>query len=82
MQMILRYPSGRLVDGILLAAGLERMRIVVRRVNETMELRLENGHWVSEKGDRIEVECWLSDGRPGTAEFCSRFGLRTATATR
>ena len=79
--MILRYPSGRLVDGILLAAGPECLRIVVRRLNETMELRLTGGHWVSGNGARIELEGWLADDRIGTPGFCSRLGRHCSTAT-
>ena len=81
MHLILRYPSGRLVDGILLATGSDRLRITVRRLNETIELRLEQGQWISEQGERIEVEGWISDGNLGMHEFCSRIGQRVSTAT-
>jgi hypothetical protein len=81
MHLILRYPSGRRVDGILLAAGPDRLRIVVRRVNETMELRLREGQWLSEREDPIEVDGWIGDGSGRMADFCSRLGARTSTAT-
>ncbi len=55
MQMIVRYPSGRLADCVLLAANNELMRIVVRRRNETLELRLSGEDWISEKGELIEI---------------------------
>jgi hypothetical protein len=80
--MILRYPSGRRVDGILLAAGVDRLRIVVRRLNETIELRLTEGQWTSEEGDRIEVEGWLTDGSAAMVDFASfPIGQRISTAT-
>jgi hypothetical protein len=82
MHLILRYPSGRLVDGLLLAVGSDRMRIVVRRFNETMELRLAEDHWVSERGERIEVEGWLTDTDQPVFESLSRPGWRTSTATQ
>jgi len=82
MHMILRYPSGRRVDGILLAASADRMRIVVRRLNETIELRLTEGQWISEHGKRLEVEGWLSDGNVGMLDFsCFPIGQRISTAT-
>jgi hypothetical protein len=79
--MILRYPSGRRGDGILLAAGRDRLRIVVRRLNETIELCLTGGQWTSEQGDHIEVEGWLADGNTGMAGFSSRICQRIPTAT-
>jgi hypothetical protein len=80
--MILRYPSGRRVDAILLAASPDRLRIVVRRLNETLELRLTQGEWVSEHGERIEVEGWLTDGNASLLEFSSfPIGQRISTAT-
>ena len=82
MHMILRYPSGRRVDGILLAAGADRLRIVVRRLNETIELRLTEGRWVTEHGDRIEVDGWLTDGNAVMFDFSSfPIGQRISTAT-
>ena len=80
MHMILRYPSGRLVDGILLAAGPGRLRFVVKRRNETMELTLKEGHWTAENGDHMELEALLTDDQT-VAGFCSGMGYRTSTAT-
>ena len=82
MHMILRYPSGRRVDGILLAAGADRLRIVVRRLNETIELCLTEDQWISERGDRIEIEGWLADGNAGIVDFLPYpAGQRVSTAT-
>jgi hypothetical protein len=82
MHMILRYPSGRRVDGILLAAGVDRLRLVVRRLNETMELRLTEGQWTSERGDRIEVEGWIAAGNAGMLDFLAfPASQRVSTAT-
>ena len=81
MLMIVRYPSGRRVEGILLAASSDRMRIVVARLNETLELRLEQGQWTSEDGDPIEIDGCLTDGSTTAAGFCSRMVTRTSTAT-
>jgi len=82
MHMILRYPSGRRVDGILLAAGPDRLRIVVRRLNETIELRLTEGRWTSEGGDRIEVDGWLTADNAGMLDFLSvPTSQRVSTAT-
>jgi hypothetical protein len=80
--MILRYPSGRCVDGILLAAGTDRMRVVVRRLNETIELRLREGRWISERGERIEIDGWLTVANAGMIDFSAfPIGQRISTAT-
>ena len=62
MQMILCYPTGRRVDGILLAASPTRMRLAVRSPNETIELNLEEGIWVSEDGTAVDIESVIWDG--------------------
>ena len=81
MHLILRYPSGRLADGILLAAGSDCLRIVVRRLNETVELRLTEDQWISDEGERIEIDGWLTGTAQESIDFCRRFGRRTSTAT-
>ena len=80
MHLILRYPSGRLADAILLAAATDRVRIVVRRLNETIELHLTDGQWFSEGGEAIQIEGWLTDGKVHTFEWASRFNRRVSTA--
>jgi hypothetical protein len=81
VHLILRYPSGRLIDGILLAATVDRLRIVVKRLNETIELHMAQGKWVSERGERVEIEGWLADGTQRASEFFSRFRPRVSSAT-
>ena len=63
MHAIMRYPSGRRVEAIVLAADSERMRIVLRRTNETIELRQVDGNWFGESGETLEIEALVSDGR-------------------
>jgi hypothetical protein len=81
MHMILRYPSGRRVDGILLAAGPTRLRIVVQRLNETLELHLSAGQWTTEEGNPVEVDGLLTDGHRSLGGFCSHISQRVSTAT-
>ena len=81
MHLILRYPSGRLLDGILLAATADRLRIVVKRLNETIELHLVQGKWASERGERIEIEGWLADDSQRASELFSRFRPRVWSAS-
>jgi hypothetical protein len=62
MHMIIRYPTGRRAEALLLSASENRMRIVLRRLNETREVRLISGHWTDESGDQIEIEAIVPDG--------------------
>ncbi len=81
MHMILRYPSGRRVDGLLLAAGPETLRVVVQRLNETIELHLTNGQWTTEDGNTVTVDGWMTDGHRDLGSFCSHVGQRVSRAT-
>ncbi len=69
------------MDAILLAATADRLRIVVKRLNETMELHLAQGQWVSERGERIQIEGWLADDTQRSVQFCSRFQPRVSSAS-
>ena len=79
MLMILCYPTGRRVDGVLLATGRDRMRLAVRGRNETIELRMEEGRWMSEDGARVELESVIWDGATAIPQNCGE-APRTFTA--
>ena len=63
MHMILRYSTGRRVDAVLLAGSGTRLRLAVPYLNETIELRLEEGEWFSEQGNVVEIESMVWDGQ-------------------
>ncbi len=56
MTLFLHYPAGRQMEAVLLASSPNRMRLVVRGESETLELRRSQGHWYSEKGERVEFD--------------------------
>ncbi len=80
MLIILSYPKDRQIEGILLAAGPDRMRVVIRGVNETIELRRTHGEWRDSLERPVEVAAWVTDGGPAAAEFASQLGLRVSCA--
>ena len=80
MYVILSYASGKTAEGVLLAVSPGRLRIVLRKRNDTIELRLSEGHWVSEDGDSVEIESLVSDGQPEMAAVYSRLAPMTRTA--
>jgi len=59
MLTIARYSSGRRVDGLVLAAGADRMRIVFHGGNETTELTRIGDRWVTERGGLLEIEALI-----------------------
>jgi len=80
MHVIFSYESGQRTEGILLAVSPGRLRVVVRKLNDTVEFRLTEGRWISEDGDPVEIESLISDGEIGMAGFYSSFVALTRTA--
>lgn len=62
MFLILSFESGAKAEGILLAAGSDRLRVILRELNDTVELQLVEGRWVSEDGDPVEIESMICAG--------------------
>jgi hypothetical protein len=61
MHVILRYAGGRRrVEGILLAASNDCIRLVVRDYKDTLELRLVSRRWISERGSEVELEALVA----------------------
>jgi hypothetical protein len=56
MHMIVRYPSGRRADALMLAGTPETMRIILHHRNESLELRKRDGYWLSDAGKRLVIE--------------------------
>src|SRR5689334_3388309 len=63
MQVVLTLPSTGRQIGLILAADLDRMRIVLPNRKETVERSRLDHDWVSETGERVEIEAMLSDGK-------------------
>jgi hypothetical protein len=59
MIIILDYSTGRLEEGLLLAIADGRIRVVLRRLNETVEFRESGTRWISELGEQVEIESMI-----------------------
>jgi hypothetical protein len=66
MHTILLYQNGRRADGIILSASRNIMRVVVKRIPDTVELRRVGSAWTSEDGSRIEFELLAVAGKTGS----------------
>ena len=60
METILLDANGLCMDAVLLAAGRDRMRVVLRDGNDTLELRWDDGRWVAEDGRTFQFEAWIA----------------------
>ena len=56
MLVMVRCDSSRRIEGLLLAMDETRVRIAVRRLNETLEFHRVNGFWFGDKGSAVEIE--------------------------
>ena len=61
MGAIIIDANGLRMDAVLLAAGNDRIRVVLRGGRDTIELRREGDDWVSEDGFTVEFEAWIVD---------------------
>ncbi len=63
MYTLLTYETGRRTEALVMSATQDRLRVIVPNRNETLELRLQNGVWVAENGERVEIDAIISDAR-------------------
>jgi hypothetical protein len=77
MGAIIIDANGLRMDAVLLAAGNNRMRVVLRDAGDTIELRREGEQWISEDGLTFEFEAWIVDDSSAASEL-----LRTELAGR
>jgi hypothetical protein len=70
MQIMLRYEDGVRVEGILLAASREEMRVAVASQNDIIDLYLVDGCWTTGSGRAIEIEALIPVPGMDVARFC------------
>jgi len=56
MNIIMRYENGRRIEGVLLSMDENHFRVVVRRLNETLEFEQVEGVWMGGNGTLVEIE--------------------------
>ena len=69
MLMNLLNDTGERTEAVLLATGDNRMRVVVRGQKDATELRLIQDQWVSEDGDTIDIESFISAGETALPSY-------------
>lgn len=66
MYLLIRYPAGIVIEGVVLAAGKNRLRVISPGFTDTLELKRSGKNWISADGYRVELE-FLMSGSSETA---------------
>jgi hypothetical protein len=62
MYLLIRYPAGVVIEGVVLAAGKNRLRVVSPGFPDTLELKRSGKNWILAGRYRVELE-FLMSGR-------------------
>jgi hypothetical protein len=76
MYLLIRYPGGIIVEGVLLAKGRNRLRVVAAGFPDAIELRRTGTAWFTAGRVAVELDFLMSD-----AHQSDRAPSTTACAT-
>jgi hypothetical protein len=65
MYLLIRYPAGVVIEGVVLAAGKNRLRVVSPGFTDTLELKRSGKNWILADRYSVELE-FLASGRSDT----------------
>jgi len=76
MYLLIRYPGGIIVEGVVLAKGEDRLRVVVAGLSDTVELKRVGATWSTCRREIVEIDFLMSDQRqsqtlPATVAGCT-----------
>jgi hypothetical protein len=60
MYLLIRYPAGVVIEGVVLAAGENRLRVVSPGFPDTLELERSGESWILADGYTVELEFLMS----------------------
>jgi len=55
--LLIRYSNGKVVQGVLIAIGNQRIRVALKGSDDVEEYRLINQRWVSEDCEVVVIAC-------------------------
>jgi hypothetical protein len=61
MYLLIRYPGGIIAEGVVLAKGKNRLRVVVPGFPETIELKRADATWSTCGREVVEIDFLMSD---------------------
>ena len=56
MFILIRYPVGVVVEGVVLASGRNKMRIAAAGFADTLELRRSGSNWIDSNREVVELD--------------------------
>ena len=65
MYVLIRYPVGIVVEGVILAKGRNRMRVAAAGFPDTLELRRVGSQWFNAICQPLEFDFLMSNARAG-----------------
>ena len=60
MYLLIRYPGGIIAEGVLLAKGRDRLRVVVAGFPDTVELKRAGEMWSTCRRELVEIDFLMS----------------------
>ena len=61
MYLLIKYPGGIIVEGVLVAKGKDRLRVIIAGFPDTVELKREGTMWSTSHRELVEIEFLMSD---------------------
>lgn len=80
MHTVLIFRGGRQVDALLLSATADRLRVVIPGRGDTAEFHRIDGHWQSERGERVEIGALMIADGMSAERFVPQTQVRTRSA--
>ena len=79
MYLLIRYPGGIIVEGVVLAKRRNRLRVAVAEFPDTIELKRTGSMWITAGHVQVEFDFLMSDKHQAEAVSSSRvMGAATA----
>lgn len=80
MNLIISDSTQRRFEGVVLAAGKNRIRVALRGVSDATDLHREYEQWALETGERVDLELLLGDSQADLLHFLEEIYPRYYTA--
>ena len=80
MNLIICDSTKRRFEGVVLAAGKDRIRVALRGGSDTAELHRQYGEWTFENGEPVNLEMILGDSDADVTRFFEKIYPRYYTA--
>jgi len=70
MYILIRYPVGIIVEGVVLAGGTNRLRVAAAGMPDTIELKRSGRQWFTETREPVEFDFMMSHAQSEESTSC------------